>query len=127
MSAPATIETSIHRFRFQRGRVIFEMTPRPPREPRLARALALGHYIVELVEKGGFRDYQTITARMGVSQPRISVLVTLTLLAPEIQEAVLLGQCLVSEKDLLTVARQTDWSCQKILLRRMTQICLEGQ
>jgi len=112
MSAPAMVETTIHRFRGDRGRVTFETQPRPLREPRLARALALGHFIVELVEKGRFRDYDAIKEHMGVSQPRISVLVTLTMLAPPIQEAILFGACALRVKGLLAVARERNWADQ---------------
>lgn len=124
MSALGVIETSIHRFRKTRGKVVFAVSPRPCREPRLAKALALGYYLVGLVEKGDFRDYGVIAEWMGVSQPRISVLVTLTLLAPEIQEAILLGEFATGEKGLLAVARQIDWSCQKALARELGLLCL---
>ena len=78
-----------------------------------ARTLALAHRIVRAVEQGEVRDFSEAARRLGVSQARVSMVVTLTFLAPEVQAAVLLGNGRrISHKRLLTLARMESWEEQ---------------
>ncbi|MBI4911624.1 MAG: hypothetical protein HY823_02705 [Acidobacteria bacterium] len=69
-----------------------EVLPKPEKVSAAARALALGHRIVKAVETGEVRDFSDAARRMGISQPRVSMLVGLTFLAPELQEKALLSK-----------------------------------
>ena len=63
--------------------------PLPPRVPRLARLLALALELEGLVRDGTIRDYATL-ARLGhVSRARMSQVMNLLVLAPDIQEEIL--------------------------------------
>jgi hypothetical protein len=87
--------------------------PSPSRIHPLARTLALGHRLVRAVEAGEVRDFSDAARRMGVSQARVSMLVVLTFLAPQIQAGLLLGTGpRVSHKKLLRIARIDDWEAQ---------------
>lgn len=83
--------------RVRRGKCVgfSERQEVPPIAPEkvcsAARALALGHRIVRAVETGEVRDFSEVARRMGVSQPRVSMLVALTFLAPQIQDEILLN------------------------------------
>lgn len=64
----------------------------PKRASPMARCLALGHRIVQAVENGEVRGYSEVAECMGVSQPRVSMLVAMAFLSPRIQEAILAGE-----------------------------------
>lgn len=78
-----------------------------------ARLLALAHRIVHAVEAGEVRDFSEAAKGMGVSQARVSMVVGLVFLAPEIQARVLLGTGQrISHKRLLRLARLEAWEDQ---------------
>jgi hypothetical protein len=81
----------------------------------MARCLALGHRIVTAVENGEVRGYSEVAERMGVSQPRVSMLVALTFLSPRIQEAILVGEGDLGFRTLLKLARIDGWKEQETL------------
>jgi hypothetical protein len=93
--------------------------PPPGRVPRVARYLALAHRIEGLVRAGAVRDYAE-AARLGrVSRARVSQLVGLLNLAPDLQEQVLFlprtlrGRDAITLRDLLPVAAAPDWARQR--------------
>lgn len=86
--------------------------PLPSRVFPMARCLAMGHRIVKAVENGEVRGYSEVAQRMGVSQPRVSMLVALTFLSPRIQEAILAGESDVGFRTLLKLARLDGWDAQ---------------
>ncbi len=58
--------------------------------PRLTRLLALAHRWNHLIDKGVVADYAEIAAMMGLSRARVTQIMDLLTLAPEIQESILL-------------------------------------
>lgn len=82
----------------------------------MARCLALGHRIVMAVESGEVRGYGEVAQRMGVSQPRVSMLVALTFLSPRIQGAILAGDEGMEFRTLLKLARMDSWRGQEDLV-----------
>jgi hypothetical protein len=117
----------------RRGRAVevsrapIEERPTPgPRPLAVARMLALAHEIVRLVEDGTFDDQAHAARALGFTRARITQLVDLTLLAPEIQEEILFaevarGRDAVSERSLRTVAREARWDRQREGWRSATQ------
>lgn len=96
-----------------------EVQPKPEKVSAAARALALGHRIVKAVETGEVRDFTEAARRMGVSQPRVSMLVGLTFLAPDIQEEILLRMLTwegPNTHKILNCARTPDWRIQRTIL-----------
>ena len=102
------------RFRTARRR------PQPPqaaREPRLnmpiARRLALAHRIEAMVQRGAFDGYADAARRMGLTPARVTQIVDLVLLAPDIQAAVLLGLVEPRDRHLRAVGRHALWTDQR--------------
>ena len=54
---------------------------------------------------------------LGVSQPRVSHLMGLVLLAPKIQETILLGRLAPKDKELRELARVAEWRTQESSIR----------
>jgi hypothetical protein len=105
------------------------------RVPRLARLLALALRFEELIDAGQVRDFAEL-ARLGhVSRARITQIMNLRLLAPDIQEQILFLPRTERGRDPLhltlvqPVALEQDWSRQRALwaalLRRTPQKLLE--
>lgn len=106
-----------------------EITP-PPRVPRLARLMALAIRFDRLIADGVVRDYADI-ARLGhVTRARLTQIMSLLFLAPDIQEAILFlpvipvdgGADSLTERDVRSILTITDWTQQrrwwKALVRR---------
>src|ERR1700736_3321616 len=91
---PLSIECAVHFQRRGRGRkdlTVGAAPAAPPsgRVPRVARLLALAHRLEQLLRTGVVRDYAEL-ARLGhVTRARISQVLNLLYLAPDLQEAVL--------------------------------------
>lgn len=77
-----------------------------------ARNLALAHYIERLIDHGVITDYTEAARMLGVSQPRVTHLMSLLLLAPQIQERILIGGLCPTGKTLRQLGRCGDWSTQ---------------
>jgi hypothetical protein len=58
----------------------------------LARQIALAHFIEERIESGELASYAEAAERFGLTRARLSQVLDLVLLAPGIQERVLLGE-----------------------------------
>lgn len=91
----------------------------PGRLPRIARLLALAHRFDALVRSGAVRDYAEL-ARLGrVSRARISQIMSLLSLAPDLQEEILFlsrverGRDPVQMHHLLAIVRALDWAKQR--------------
>jgi hypothetical protein len=121
------IECEVHFERRGCGRKELEAGAAPPapaapgRVPRVARLLALAHRLERLVRSGAVKDYAAL-ARLGrVTRARISQIMSLLHLVPDLQEAVLFlpptvrGRDPVILRDLLPIAAATDWKKQRRL------------
>ena len=89
------------------------------RVPRVARLLALAHRFERLVEMGVAADYADL-ARLGrVSRARVTQIMNLLSLAPDIQEQILCwapvtsGKDPISERGLRAVVAELDWGRQR--------------
>ena len=74
-----------------------------------ARNLALAHRLANLIDQGLVADYTAAVRLLGVSQPRLTHLMGLLLLAPQIQEAILAGTIAPGDKALRRLARVAEW------------------
>jgi hypothetical protein len=90
----------------------------------VARLLALAHRLDHLVRQGGITNYATL-ARLGhVSRTRISQIVNLLCLAPDIQQAILFLPRTVRGRDairlgqLQPITQVLDWRQQRALWRK---------
>jgi hypothetical protein len=81
-----------------------------------ARNLALAYHLDSLIERGLVADYTAAAKLLGVSQPRLTHLMSLMLLAPTIQEAILAGTIAPGDKHLRRLARVAEWREQLAML-----------
>jgi len=99
-------------------------TPEAPvsRAPRLARILALAHKVDADVRSGEIRSYREAALLGRISCARLSQILLLVNLAPDIQEYILFaspGQArALSEDDLRQVARERDWRRQRAMFAK---------
>ena len=77
-----------------------------------ARNLALAHHLAHRIDRGEIADYTQAARILGVSQPRLTHLMSMLLLAPSIQEAILVGDMRLGDKALRQLARIGEWSEQ---------------
>jgi len=99
--------------------------PTPPaRLPRIARLMALAIKFQDMVSRGEVRDYADL-ARLGyVTRARITQIMNLLNLAPNIQEAILsceMDSPGIQERQLRSVASQVLWQEQRRLWRTINQ------
>ena len=95
-----------------RHRVLDQATPCPVAS-KAARFLALGHAIDQAVRGGELPSHAAAARQLGITEPRVSQIVQLTLLAPDIQERVLTGELLLSAHTLRLIAKSPDWTHQR--------------
>lgn len=121
-----TITCPIH---FQRGRnsrkAMIEGPPpepdiQPGRVPRISRLMALALRLERLIETGEVRDQAEI-ARLGhVTRARVTQIMNLLYLAPDIQEAILFlplttkGRDPIREKHVRPIAGVLEWREQRV-------------
>lgn len=133
MTRPITVEAVIHFRRRGRGsrREICrgeqpEAPQRPPgRVPRISRLMALAIRFEQLVRSGEVADYAEL-ARLGhVSRARITQIMNLRLLAPDIQEQLLFlpripgGRGTIHLRHLQPIAAVPDWRKQRRIWLRL--------
>jgi len=97
----------------------------PGRVPRVARLMALALRLDELVRTGQVASYSALAALGQVTRARISQILSLLHLAPDIQEALLFlpptlrGRDAIILADLMPIAACIDWRKQRRLWRRL--------
>lgn len=133
MTRPLTVESTIHFHRCDRGsrkemRKGPAVVPERPagRVPRISRFMALAIRFERLIHAGEVTDYAEL-ARLGhVTRARITQIMNLRLLAPELQERLLFlpriegGRESVFLRDLQPVAALPDWRKQRRLFAHST-------
>ena len=114
-----------HFFRARKGTdVVFSQEPPPPppetvrRPARVARMLALAHRLQRAIDSGEIHDRAAIARQYGLTRARVTQLLNLTLLAPDIQEQVLALEAVdglepTSERALREVLWAMEWSEQR--------------
>jgi hypothetical protein len=126
MSQTLTIEREVHFDRRGKGaRKVLADGPQPQapaepgRVPRVARLMALALRFDGLVRSGAVKDYAAL-ARLGhVTRARVSQVMSLLHLAPDLQEALLFlprtvrGRDPLVLRDLLPITALTDWRKQR--------------
>ncbi|WP_321471403.1 hypothetical protein [uncultured Paludibaculum sp.] len=89
-----------------------------PRIPRITRLMALAIKFQDMLNRGEVRDYADL-ARLGyVTRARVTQIMNLLLLAPDVQEQLLFAGCgdvtdVPAERHLRTVASIADWKMQR--------------
>lgn len=92
------------------------------RIPRISRLMALAIHYQGLLDSGVVPDASTLARLAGVSQPRMTQILNLNLLAPDLQERLLhldpisAGKPRINEGQLRALSQETSWIEQR---RRM--------
>lgn len=97
------------------------------RVPRISRLLALAHHCYRLVQSGAIIN-QSELAHFGlISTTRMTQIMWLDNLAPDIQEEILFlpritqGRDTIKEADIRPIAKTHDWSKQRHMWSRLRQ------
>lgn len=132
MSAAPRIEFKVHFEASRRGKkraVVGERPaaafPPPGNLPRVTRLMALAIRFDQLIRDGEVRDLAEI-ARLGhVTRARVTQVMNLLHLAPDIQETILFmprveqGRDPITERDLRPIAAMVDWRKQRAAWRSL--------
>jgi len=95
------------------GRPKKTAAPAPPRIPRITRLMALAIKFQDMIDRGEVKDYADL-ARLGfVTRARITQIMNLTLLAPDIQESILGADHSLKESAMRRVALLHLWQDQR--------------
>ncbi|MEQ8850957.1 MAG: hypothetical protein RIB32_04160 [Phycisphaerales bacterium] len=117
-----TVTRPIHfRVRQTRRQIVTEPAPPlPPRRvPRVARLMALAIKFDRMLQDGVVGSQTDLAALARVTQPRMTQIMNLLHLAPDIQEEILFlppvteGRDPVTERDLRKIVTLYDWTSQR--------------
>jgi hypothetical protein len=137
MTTPLTIECHVHFHRRGKGshkEVHAGPTPQGPvlppgRVPRIARLMALAIRFGQLIRDGVIGNYSEL-ARLGhVSHARISQIMNLLHLAPDIQETILFlprterGRAPIHLRQLQPIVAAPEWRKQRRMWAALTNRC----
>ena len=75
--------------------------------------IALAHHVEDLVERGVLSDYADAARILGLTNARVTQVMNLLQLAPDLQEGLLLGNLNVPERRLRVGLRCPDWAAQR--------------
>jgi hypothetical protein len=135
MTDSITIACQVHfqgrgrgnRRRVQVGPQPESVTLEPGRVPRVARLMALALRLDERLRHGEIASYSEVAEVGHVTRARVSQIMNLLNLAPEIQEALLFlprtvqGRDPIILCDLQPIASTCDWRRQRVLWEQLTR------
>jgi len=123
MTAGLTIHRPFHVAKKHRGRKEFhsgvQATVPIGRVPRISRLLALAHHCRDLVRSGAVINQSELAYFGQISTTRMTQIMWLDNLAPDIQEEILFspvttdGRDPIKEADLRPIAKVFDWNTQR--------------
>jgi hypothetical protein len=133
MSTPLTVNCKVEFRRLAKGRKQMQEAPAAPRlsvppgrVPRVSRWMALAIRFEKLLRDGQVASYSEL-ARLGhVTNARISQIMNLLHLAPDLQEALLFlprtqqGRDPIILRDLQAIGAKLEWCEQRMLWSRLT-------
>lgn len=125
-----TVETQVHFEMGKRTRKRIQVGPAPlhtePEQdvpdgsiPKVTRLMALAIRMQQLLREGIARNYADLARLGGVTRARLTQIMNLLLLAPDIQEELLYlprtteGRHKITEQDLRPIAAIADWQKQR--------------
>lgn len=117
-------------FRHRSSRVHLSDRPPPPKpEParhpaKVARILALAHDLQSAIGRGLVADRAAVARKLGLTRARVTQLLDLLLLAPDLQEAVLAMEAVdgvepMAERTLRAVAHAGAWGEQRAVWAKL--------
>jgi len=101
--------------------------PKPGRLPRITRLMALAIRMENLIQQGAVTTQAELATVGHVTRARVTQILNLLHLAPDIQEALLdlppvvQGREQISERQLRPIAAEIDWGVQRAMWARLLQ------
>jgi hypothetical protein len=98
------------------------------RIPRIAKLVALASRMQSMLDSGQVESYQQLAELGRISQPRMTQIMNLLLLAPDIQEELLnlpeiiWGKATIHEKLLRPLTMQIDWRVQRKMWKKVKSL-----
>jgi hypothetical protein len=128
MTRPLKITKAVHFRSMKRGRKELrvgpeEILPTLGSIPRVSRLLALALHMDGLCRQGEVTDYAELARLAMVTRARMTQIMSLLLLAPDIQEEILFlprsdgGRDPIREKAVRPIASVPDWRKQRVMWR----------
>jgi hypothetical protein len=126
-----SVKRKVYFVRRDRGQKVIADRPKPAeliesgRTPRISRLMALAIRFDRMIRDGKVADISELARLAHVTQPRMTQIMNLNHLAPDIQEEllflprVMMGREPLHEKALRPVAAKTSWNQQRALWRRL--------
>ena len=93
--------------------------PEPVRRPaKVAQQLALAHHLQAAIDRGSIADRAAVARKLGLTRARVTQLLDLLMLAPDLQEAVLALEAVdgaepMAERTVRAVAHAGTWMEQR--------------
>lgn len=93
--------------------------PEPVRRPaKVAQQLALAHHLQAAIDRGTIADRADVARKLGLTRARVTQLLDLLLLAPDLQDAALALEAVdgaepIAERSLRAVAHAGTWAEQR--------------
>jgi hypothetical protein len=128
MTRPLKITKAVHFRSMRKGRKelregVEEPLPTLGSVPRVSRLLALALHMDDLRRQGEVTDYAELARLAMVTRARMTQIMSLLLLAPDIQEEILFlprsdgGRDPIREKAVRPIASVPDWRKQRVMWR----------
>ena len=128
MTRPLKITKAVHFRSMRKGRKelregVEEPLPTLGSVPRVSRLLALALHMDDLRRQGEVTDYAELARLAMVTRARMTQIMSLLLLAPDIQEEILFlprsdgGRDPIREKAIRPIASVPDWRKQRVMWR----------
>ena len=127
MSDQLTVTRKIHFSTRAKGRRVILPGPEPVRDlpteriPRISRLMALAIHFDHIIRAGGILDYADLASLGHISRARVTQIMNLLLLAPDIQEKILFlppiasGDDPLTERELRPTIAQPNWQKQRMM------------
>ncbi len=130
MTRPLKITKEVHFRSMKRGRKVIQEgikadLPALGRVPRVSRVMALAIHMADLRHQGEVTDYAELARLALVSRARMTQIMSLVLLAPDIQEEILYlprveeSRDSVAEKMVRPIAAVPDFRKQRVMWREL--------
>ena len=102
-----------------------EMLAQSGRTPRISKLVALASRMQSMIDSGEVESYQQLAELGRISQPRMTQIMSLLQLAPDIQEELLYlpevvqGNAAIHERLLRPLTTELDWRVQRRMWARI--------
>jgi len=129
-TSPTRLQFTVHIERTRAGKQHLRPgaapeTPPRGRLPRATHLLALAHHYTDLIAQGQATDYADLARQLGLTRARVTQIMALLHLAPDLQAAVLAwppvctGRDPIGEKAIRRIAREPLWARQRELWQQL--------